>query len=186
MKRRFCSILYRLTGHLLPDSYMYLTFWGKTYHVKLGLKYRRMLARNILAECGKEVNIERHARFSKNTRLGDYSGIGKDTYVPGGVTIGRYCMLGPEIVFYTQNHSFERIDIPMCRQGFGEVRPITIEDDCWLGRRVIILPGVTIGKGSIVGAGAVVTKSVPPYSVVGGNPAKVIKSRIKQTLDNNK
>nr|WP_143033346.1 DapH/DapD/GlmU-related protein [Prevotellamassilia timonensis] len=56
---------------------------------------------------------------------------------------------------------------------------VIIEDDCWIGFNVIILPGVTIGKGSIIGAGAVVTKSIPPYSVAGGVPAKVIKSRLK-------
>lgn len=178
MKRRFFSILYRLTGHLLPDSYLYVTLFGKTIHVKVGLIYRRFLAKRIIKDCGKEINIERHARFSKDLKIGNYSGIGKDTYVPGGVTIGKYCMLGPEIVFYTQNHNFSRTDIPMCQQGFGSFKPITIEDDCWLGRRVIILPGVTIGHGSIIGAGAVVSKDIPPYSVAVGNPARVIKSRI--------
>ena len=119
-----------------------------------------------------------HARFSRSLSIGDYSGIGKDTYVPSDVTIGKYCMLGPEIVFYTNNHNTDRIDIPMCQQGFKSPRPIVIEDDCWIGRRVIILPGVTIGRGSIIGAGAVVSKSIPPYSVAVGNPARVVKSRL--------
>jgi len=177
MTRRFFSILYRLTGHLLPDSYFYITLFGKTIHIKTGLKYRRFLASKILRNCGKEVNIERHARFSRDLQIGDYSGIGKDTYVPSAVKIGKCCMLGPEIVFYTSNHRFDRIDIPMCKQGFGELKPITIEDDCWIGRRVIILPGVTIGHGSIIGAGAVVSKDIPPYSIAVGNPAKVVKTR---------
>lgn len=122
--------------------------------------------------------MERTASFSRNLKIGDYSGIGAHTYVPGDVTIGKYCMLGPEIVFYTQNHYFKRTDIPMCEQGFGETRPITIEDDCWIGRRVIILPGVTIGKGSVIGAGAVISKDIPPYSIAVGNPARVVKSRL--------
>ena len=65
----------------------------------------------------------------------------------------------------------------MWQQGFTEVDPIVIEDDVWIGARVIILKGVTIGKGSIIGAGSVVTKDVEPYSIVGGNPAKLIRKR---------
>ena len=178
MRRRFFSILYRLTGHWMPDSYIYIPFFGRNIHISIGLYYRRFLASRAIKNCGKNVNFERHARFSRSLSIGDYSGIGKDTYVPSDVTIGKYCMLGPEIVFYTDNHNTDRTDIPMCQQGFKSPRPIVIEDDCWIGRRVIILPGVTIGRGSIVGAGAVVSKSIPPYSVAVGNPARVVKSRI--------
>ena len=77
----------------------------------------------------------------------------------------------------TVNHNTERIDIPMREQGSLPPQKVTICDDVWIGARVIILPGVTIGKGSIIAAGAVVTKNVPEYAVVGGVPAKVIKYR---------
>lgn len=85
--------------------------------------------------------------------------------------------MGPECVIYTQNHKHSNIDIPMIDQGFEEIRPVHIMDDVWIGSRVIILPGVTIGKGCIIAAGSVVTKSIPDYSIVGGVPGKVIKSR---------
>ena len=62
------------------------------------------------------------------------------------------------------------------------VKPIVIEDDVWIGRRVIILPGVTIGRGSVIGAGAVVAKDIPPYSVAVGNPCKVVRNRINNGI----
>ena len=65
----------------------------------------------------------------------------------------------------------------MIDQGFSKTRPITIGDDVWIGSRVIILGGVNVGNGAVIGAGSVVTHDVPPYSVVGGNPARIIKSR---------
>ena len=86
-------------------------------------------------------------------------------------------MIGPEVIIYTQNHSFDRIDIPMCEQGFQEECKVEIGNDVWIGARVIILPGVKIGNGCVIGAGAVVTKDVPDYCVVGGNPAKILKVR---------
>ncbi len=85
-------------------------------------------------------------------------------------------MMAPEVAIIATNHNYDRIDIPMNQQ--GEInKTIEIGDDCWLGYRSIICAGVKIGKGSIVAAGAVVTKDVPPYSIVGGIPAKVIKTR---------
>ena len=65
----------------------------------------------------------------------------------------------------------------MNEQGATQPKKIIIEDDVWLGSRVIVLPGVTIGKGSIIGAGTVLTKSVPPYSIVAGNPGKIVRNR---------
>jgi len=66
----------------------------------------------------------------------------------------------------------------MMDQGMGSFVPIVIEDDVWIGANATILKGVRISRGSIVGSGAVVTKDVPPYSIVGGNPAKIIRSRL--------
>ena len=86
-------------------------------------------------------------------------------------------MMGPDVIIYTQNHCTTNTEIPMRKQGMTELRPVIIEDDVWIGARVCILPGVTIGHGSVVGACAVVSKSIPPYSVAVGNPARVVKVR---------
>ena len=91
-------------------------------------------------------------------------------------------MMGPYVKMYVQNHNFSRTDIPMNQQGNSPARPIVIGDDVWIGANVIILPGVSIGKGCVIGAGSVVTKSVPEYSVVAGNPAKIIKNRKSDVL----
>ena len=86
-------------------------------------------------------------------------------------------MMGQDCLIYTENHKYDRIDCTIDQQGYQEARPVVIGDDVWIGGRVIILPGVTIGNGAILGAGAVVTHDVPSYAIVGGNPAKIIKYR---------
>lgn len=110
--------------------------------------------------------------------MGDHSNIGAYSYVgcSGYIEIGNQVMMGPHVYLLAENHNFTRTDIPMKDQGVSR-STIIIEDDCWIGSNVTILAGVTVGAGSIVAAGAVVTKDVPPFSVVGGVPAKVISSR---------
>lgn len=88
------------------------------------------------------------------------------------VTIGNNVMVGPRVGFYTVGHPIVA-DIRIEDLEFGS--PIVVEDNVWIGGSAVILPGVTIGKNAIVGAGAVVTKDVPANSIVGGNPAKVIR-----------
>lgn len=176
MKRAY-SILYHLFGSLLPDSYFRIRFMGKSFHVKIGLICRRFLVERIIEKCGKNVNIERGAKFNKNIQIGNNSGIGKNSSVAPFTIIGDDVMMGPEVIMYSRNHDISRVDIPMRKQGFKSFEPITICDDVWIGRRVIILPGVTIGRGSVIGAGAIVCKDVAPYMIVAGNPAKVIKNR---------
>ena len=122
------------------------------------------------------MNIEHGARFSLRCTIGDKSGIGINAHI-GVVHIGNDVMMGPDCLVLTQNHNFSRKDIPIIRQGMSNIEPVYIDDDVWIGSRVTILPGVHIGKGSIIGAGAVVTKDVPPFSIVGGNPAKIIRER---------
>lgn len=112
----------------------------------------------------------------KNISIGSYSSIGQNCTV-SHAKIGDYVMMGPEVMFIVNNHEFARTDIPMEKQGFSGIKAITVEDDVWIGARAILLPGVKIGQGSIIATGAVVTKDVPPYSIVGGNPARVIKKR---------
>ena len=89
-------------------------------------------------------------------------------------------MMGTDVTVITRNHRFDRIDIPMMRQGFVEEKPVYIGDDVWIGDRVIILPGVHVGDGCVIAAGSVVTKDVPRYTVVGGVPAKVIRERFSE------
>ena len=161
-------IYYALAKHLPPS------FSG----IKLGQKtLRAFCGRLILKHCGKQVNIEKGATFSSKVSLGDYSGIGMNARVCGECEIGDYVMMGTDVVIITRNHSFERTDIPMMHQGIEKEQPVIIGNDVWIGDRVMILPGVHIGDGSIIAAGAVVTHDVPEYSIVAGVPAKVIKTR---------
>jgi acetyltransferase-like isoleucine patch superfamily enzyme len=85
-------------------------------------------------------------------------------------------MMSPGVSIYAENHIFSDLTLPMKDQGVT-VSFVVIEDDCWIASNCIILAGVTVGKGSVVAAGSVVTKDVPPYSVVAGSPATIIKSR---------
>jgi maltose O-acetyltransferase len=139
---------------------------------------RRATARPLLASTGRDVNIERGAIFPPDVvHLGDRSGLGINSQMKGPVTIGCDVMMGPEVLVFTTDHTFDDTSRPMREQGMAAIRPVTIEDDVWIGQRAMILPGVTVGRGSVVAAGAVVTKDVPPLSVVGGNPARVLRSR---------
>ena len=106
------------------------------------------------------------------------------------VQIGNYCSIGPECVFMTGGeHPYDCLSTYPFHAKLGLVDnesvcrgPIVLEDDVWLGFRSIIMSGVTIGKGAVVAAGAVVTKNVPPYAIVGGVPAKVIKYRFPEAV----
>lgn len=93
---------------------------------------------------------------------------------PGGVQIGDRVYLSPMVHLYSSNHVFDDPDLPFTAQEIT-AEGIVIEDDCWIGAMVVILDGVTVGRGSVVAAGAVVTQDVPPHSLVAGVPARVIR-----------
>lgn len=94
----------------------------------------------------------------------------------GKVTIGPYCMIAPHVMLAGGNHNYDSKDEPMILQG-STMRGIVIHEDVWIGANAVVLDGVNIGRGAIVGAGAVVTSDVPPDAIVGGNPAKIIRYR---------
>lgn len=112
--------------------------------------------------------------------IGNHSNIGPYNYIgcSGKITIGNNVMLGPRVSIYAENHVFDNPNRTIKEQGVEKLA-VVIEDDCWIASNVVITAGVTIGKGSVIAAGAVLTESVAPYSVMGGVPAKLIKSRMK-------
>lgn len=138
---------------------------------------------------GDRVSIGRYAlirptnfygggEIGEGLKVGDNSNIGSYAYIgcSGYIEIGNNVMISPRVSIYSENHNFADISIPMKEQGVTR-EFVKIEDDCWIASNSVILAGVTIGKGSVISAGSVVTKDVPPYSIVGGVPAKVIKMR---------
>lgn len=171
-KRVFWLFLYSVAKHF-PVSYS--RFGGG-----LSKKIRRLICSHIFEYCGHNVNIEKGAefRFGRGIRVGDNSGLGINCRIPEGSIIGNDVLMGPNCYIIDKNHIFERTDIPMRIQGFTESVPVVIEDDVWIGRDVTIMAGRHISKGTIIAACSVVTKDFPPYSIIGGNPAKLIRSRI--------
>lgn len=161
-------IMYYLVGIRLPSS-----------NNRFAKAIRSWLCKGIFKEVGKNVNIEKGVFFGKGTNIsiGNNSGIGLKATVQGPLIIEDNVMMGPEVIIYTKNHNIEDTNIPMVNQGETKPKLVHIKDDVWIGARVVILPGVTIGKGSVIGACALITKDVEPYSIMGGVPAKLIKKR---------
>ena len=106
--------------------------------------------------------------------IGDHCTIGIGCILIAPVTIGNNVILAQHICMSGLNHGYEDIHVPIKDQKCSTAQ-ITVEDDCWIGANAVIVAGVTIGKHSIVAGGSVVVKDVPPFSIVGGNPAKILK-----------
>jgi maltose O-acetyltransferase len=140
---------------------------------------RSEIAKNCFNYAGRNINIEHKANFGtgRDIKIGNNSGLGINCFVRGPLEIGENVMMGPDVLILTSIHNFGRVDIPMILQGSGKKKGIVIKDDIWIGARVIILPGVIIGSGAIIGAGSIVTKDVPEFGIVAGNPAKLIRNR---------
>jgi acetyltransferase-like isoleucine patch superfamily enzyme len=107
-------------------------------------------------------------------RIGAESRVGIGSVVIGPVEIGANVILAQHVVLSGLNHGYQDVTVPIRKQPVT-VRPIVIEDACWIGANAVVTAGVRIGRHSVVAAGSVVTKDVPPYSVVGGNPARLLK-----------
>ena len=106
--------------------------------------------------------------------IGNGVRIGMSNVLIGPIQIGNNVIFAQNIVSSGLNHGYEDINIPICKQPTTTSR-ITVEDDCWIGANAVITAGVTIGKHSVIAAGAIVTKNIPPFSIAVGNPARVIK-----------
>jgi hypothetical protein len=116
--------------------------------------------------------------YPGNLSIGKNVGINYGSWINarGGVRIGDNSILGPYCIIHSANHRLEDPEMVIQLQGFTEA-PVAIGDNVWMGARVTLLPGTSIGNNAVVGAGAVVTHDIPPNVVVAGNPAKIIRSR---------
>ena len=160
--------IYSCTAKWLPVS----------WKMKSAKKIRGFLGRKSIALAGDNINIERGACFPRDLKIGSNSSIGINCHIQnGGVTIGDNVLIGPDVMIFTTNHETSRTDIPICLQGNAKPKPVTIEEDVWIGARVLIMPGVVVKKGCVVGGGTVLTKTFPEYSVIAGNPGMVVKKR---------
>jgi len=137
---------------------------------------------NSSLQIGHNTRIDRGVRFlsanNSTLTIGDGTRIGLNAVFNGGdtITIGKKCLISGFVYIQTSMHGFAEKLKPVQEQGYQHA-PILLQDDCWLGTHVVVLPGLTLGKGAVVGSNAVVNKDVNPYEVVGGIPAKAIKNR---------
>jgi acetyltransferase-like isoleucine patch superfamily enzyme len=166
MRHWFRTLIYRLTSLPRLDQVKRLRGWY----------YSGLLAR---AGSGLRVAEQVLINNPANVSVGDncYIGTGAQLYPWNApITIGSNVLIAAGVRIITRKHGFANMSHPMAQQGYTNA-PIVIEDDVWIGFGAVVLPGVTIGRGSIVGSNAVVTRDVEPYSIVGGVPARLIRRR---------
>ena len=154
-------------------------FWVLRFF--LGRVYRHRFA-----QIGRNFSFDPYGVYSyENITVGDNVNLGYRPMIVASqskIRIGHHVMFGPEVTVRGGNHRIDILGRYMIDINESEKRPeddpgVIIEDDVWIGTRAVVLAGVTIGRGAVVAAGAVVTKSVSPYAIVGGNPAKLIRMR---------
>lgn len=157
---------------------MYLTHWLLFFK-----PFRLWFQKRKIGGIGENSEIRPYA-----TIIGTHNiFIGKNVIIPGGTTlcsdpdntestinIEDSVLFGPNVAIYSSTHKFNRIDIPIKDQGYTAAST-RLKEGCWIGINSVIMPGVTIGKNSVVGANSFVNKDVPDYSIVAGSPARIIK-----------
>ena len=159
--------------------------WGKFLKLGSYVKINAMGTGKVLL--GNAVSIGDYSRLIIGTslnqlgsfiKIGNYVGMGEFAYIGGGggVEIGDDCIIGQYFSVHPENHHFSKTDIEIRRQGVSR-KGITIGKDCWIGSKVTVLDGVRLGDHCVIAAGSVVTQSFPPYSIIAGVPAKMIKTR---------
>ena len=160
--------------------FVFYGFMRMIYPPELGKILRRPLIKFILKKSGKKISIYNgvHLGTGKNISIGDNSIIGYDCILlqSAEIIIGKDVLIGPRTIITTGNHRYSMNSKIIDQKSKNE--KVVIEDDVWIGAGVLILPGVKISRGSVIGAGSVVTKDTKPYTINVGNPCKEIKKRV--------
>jgi len=169
IKKISCYLIYRTVAKHLPRD---IPLFGEWFY-----RFRSSICRPLFKESAKVIRVGRGANFDNgcniimkaNAHIGEYAVLAGPHAT---ITIGRHVSMGSHCMIIAQNHKY----LEEGYDGF-EGKDVLIDDYAWIGNRVIILPGVRIGKHAIIGAGAVVSKDVPDYAIAVGNPAVVKKYR---------
>lgn len=156
------------------EDYVYISALGKQAirfgdNVRIGA-FSRMITSTSFNNIGSSIVI------GNNVGIGEFAYLGG----AGGLTIGNDCIIGQYFSCHPENHNYQDTSTLIRLQGVSR-KGITIGNNCWIGSKVTILDGVTIGDNCVIAAGAVVTKSMPENSIIGGVPAKIIKKTISET-----
>lgn len=173
MKRLLCLMAYYGFAKHLPDS----SLPGG----ELSTRLRSLLCRGFIANAGEGIHVRAGAFLADGRHLymDDRSSIGPGCRIYGA-KLGFGVVIGPNCVMFKENRAYDDLNKPVGIHGTTPIKLPVVEDHAWVGERALVLQGRRIGKGAIVGAGAVVTRDVPPYAIVGGNPARVIGHRDKK------
>lgn len=162
---------------------LYLVFSQITHFFRY---FKRKSQIAMLKECGVDTHIENGCSMNwEHVSLGNDVHIGENNHFlcsRSYIKIGDHVMFGPNVTFITGNHRYDIVGKYMTQVTEAEKKdeddgPIILEGDNWIGANSTVLKGVTIGEGAIVAAGALVNKNVPPFSIVGGVPARIIGYR---------
>ncbi|MFZ5947109.1 MAG: acyltransferase [Stygiobacter sp.] len=200
-KIRFIQILRGLIKKIKIVNSKGLIFCGRRVEIEFGYKIKcgsnLILEDNVFisALSEKGINLGDNVTIAKNSilqctgviakkgvgiKIGNNSAVGANSYLggQGGIEIGDDVIMGPNVNIFSENHVFDKFDLPIRKQGVTR-KGVKINNNCWIGAGSIILDGVEIGEGCVVAAGSIVTKSFPNNVVIGGVPAKIIKSRFE-------
>lgn len=171
---------------LLYSSYSYILNLGLLLLELSPYPVRILVFRLLLGKLGKDVLIDygTYFRYPKKISIGDEVSInrGCELYAAhlatgGTITIGNNAAIGPHVKMFAGGHDYNTLSLA------DTAGPVVIGDCAWIGGNSTILPGVHIGEGAVIGAGSVVTRDIPPYSIAVGNPARVIKQRVLSSGD---
>lgn len=157
------------------EAILWINFVLKNIPGEIGCRVRNLF---LPIKRGRNVRIWENCQIDspRNLKIGSNVSINRNCIInaAGGVDIGDETLIGPMVIIYSQNHRFDKSDLPISKQGYT-LKKVIIRNNVWIASRATILPGVTIGENSVIGSNALVSKNVPPNSLVVGNPGKVIK-----------
>lgn len=167
--RKIALFFYYLVARKLPSSYFPM---GRIFNIiRIGtLKQLIIIGDNNCIQTGFRFGMREEIIIGNNCQINE------DVYIQSA-KIGNHVLIAQNVSLLAVTHKFGSTVKPIIEQGSTPVNPVIVEDDVWIGRNVTVLPGITLGKGAIIGTGAVVTKDVPSYAIVGGVPARIIRYR---------